>query len=42
MNDYITLQFSQQTPWAHSAPAFSVQLLALQHGLEHSYNTRLV
>lgn len=31
-----TLQLSQQTPWAHSAPAFKVQLLALQHGLVHS------
>lgn len=34
-----TLQFSQQTPWAHSAPAFRVQLLALQQGLVHSYTT---
>ena len=32
-----TLQLWQQTPWAHSAPAFRVQLLALQQGLVHSY-----
>lgn len=31
-----TLQLWQQTPWAHSAPAFRVQLLALQQGLVHS------
>ena len=37
--DDSTLQFSQQTPWAHSAPAFRVQLLALQQGLVHSYTT---
>lgn len=34
-----TLQSWQQTPWAHSAPAFRVQLLALQQGLVHSCNT---
>lgn len=32
-----TLHSWQQTPCAHSAPIFSVQLLALQHGLEHSF-----
>lgn len=34
--DNSTLQLSQHTPWAHCAPTFSVQLLALQQGLEHS------
>lgn len=32
-----TLHSWQQTPCAHSAPIFSVQLLALQQGLEHSF-----
>lgn len=36
-----TLQSWQQTPWAHSAPAFRVQLLALQQGLVHSYTYRV-
>lgn len=37
-----TLQLSQQMPWAHSAPAFRVQLLALQQGLVHSYTKEWV
>lgn len=35
----LTLHWWQQLPWAHSAPSFRVQLLALQQGLLHSWKT---
>lgn len=35
----LTLHWWQQLPWAHSAPSFREQLLALQQGLSHSWKT---
>lgn len=34
-----TLHWWQQLPWAHSAPSFREQVLALQQGLLHSWKT---